>query len=134
MGGKLAYIVNQVGLIVAWDCATANVYDAVFHGLIADFQDEMVVLTDMGVHAKTGDPLNMKACPRGTWNERMVVECVLAMVTTVCRFKHISHRAWSSVLARLAFTMAIFNVLVQWDGLPIDADGTIHLSIAPFSL
>src|SRR3712207_5263323 len=40
VGGKLAYIVNQRGLVVAWDCATANVHDAVFHPLIADFADE----------------------------------------------------------------------------------------------
>ncbi len=83
VGGKIAYIVNQRGLVVAWDCATANVHDAVFHPLIAEFQDEMVVLTDMGFHAKTGDPPNMKPCPRGTWNGRMVVEMVLAMLTRV---------------------------------------------------
>jgi hypothetical protein len=37
-------------------------------------------------------------------------------------------------MARLAYTMAMFNVLVLWDGLNVDADGVIHLSIAPFSL
>jgi hypothetical protein len=30
--------------------------------------------------------------------------------------------------------MAVFNILVQWNGLPVGADGTIHLSIAEFSL
>ncbi len=30
--------------------------------------------------------------------------------------------------------MAVFNVLVQWDGIPIDDDGNIHLSIAEFNL
>ena len=134
VGGKLAYIVNQWGLVVAWDCAPANVYDAVFHPLIAEFQDEMVVLTDMGFHARTGDPPNMKPCPRGTWNVRMVVETVLAMLTTVCHFKRHTQRTWRGFMARLAFTMALFNVLVQWDGLPVDDNGVIHLSIAQFSL
>lgn len=134
VGGKVAYSVNQRGLVVAWDCAPANVYDAVFHPLIADFADDMVVLTDMGFHAKTGDPRNMKPCPRGTWNERMVVEMVLAMLTTVCHFKHLSHRVWSQFLARLSFTMAMFNILVQWHGLQPDNDGHIRLSIAEFSL
>src|SRR5215475_15949940 len=27
VGGKLCFILNQWGLICAWDCATANVYD-----------------------------------------------------------------------------------------------------------
>jgi hypothetical protein len=56
------------------------------------------------------------------------------MLTRVCHVKKMSQRRWSYVLARLSFTMALFNVLVQWDGLPVDDDGTIPLSIAQFSL
>ncbi len=106
----------------------------VFHSLISDFADEMVVLTDTGFHAKTGDPPNMEPCARGTWNMRMVVKTVLAMLTTVCHFKHMHHRKWPSFMARVAFTLALFNVLVLWDGLNVDTDGVVHLSIAPFSL
>ncbi len=134
VGGKLAYVLNQLGLIVAWDCGTANLHDTAFHDLIRDFQDDMVVLTDMGFHAKDGDPPNMKPCQRGTWNVRMVGETVLSMLTTICHFKKVRHRAWRYFLARLAFSMAMFNVLVQWDGLQPDEDGIIHLSIAQFSL
>jgi hypothetical protein len=134
VGAKLAYVVNQWGLIVAWDYAAANVADNAFHQLIRDFQDEMVILTDTTFHARRGDPPNQKVCQRGTWNVRMVVETVLSMLTTVCQFKHLSQRTWASLQARLAYTMAVFNILVQWDGLPIDADGNIHLSIAQFSL
>lgn len=134
VGVKLAYIVNQWGLIVAWDCAPANVYDAVFHPLIADFEDDMVVLTDMGFHAKRGNPANMQACKRNTWNVRMVVERVLALLTHVCRLKKVSQRTWPHLLARLSFTMALFNVLARWNGVPLDDKGTIHLSIAEFSL
>jgi hypothetical protein len=134
VGGKVAYVVNHMGLIVAWDCAPANVHDSIFRPLIADFQDEMVILTDTGFHGKTGDPPNMKPCKRGTWNVRMVVETILSMLTTVCHFKHVSHRRWPYFMSRLAFTMAMFNVLVLWDGLDVDMDGNIHLSIAQFSL
>ncbi len=34
----------------------------------------------------------------------------------------------------LAFTMALFNVLVQWQGLRPNASGFVPLSIAEFSL
>ena len=44
MSGKLAYMVTQRGVIVAWDCGTANLHDAAFHDLIADFHDTMVVI------------------------------------------------------------------------------------------
>ncbi len=134
VGGKLAYIVNQWGLVVAWDCATANVHDTTFQPLIAQFAETMVVCADTHFHAKAGDPPNMKVCPRGTWNVRMVVETVLAMLTTVCHFKKVGHRVWQDFQARLAFTMALFNVLVQWHGLQPDEEGFIHLSIAEFSL
>ncbi len=134
VGVKVAYIVNQHGLIVAWDCAPANVYDAVFQPLIADVADDMVVVTDMGFHAKTGDPANMKPCARGTWNVRMIVETVLAMLTRVCQLKRAPQRSWPAVLARLSFTMALFNVLVRWHGPQVDNNGDIPLSIAQFSL
>jgi hypothetical protein len=64
----------------------------------------------------------------------MLWETVLSMVTTVCHFKHTRHRTWAHFMARLAFTLALFNVLVQWDGLLPDEAGVIHLSIAQFSL
>ena len=134
VGAKLAYLVNQYGLIVAWDYAAANAPDNAFRELIADFQDEMVVLTDMAFHSKEGDPPNQKACKRGTWNVRMVVETILSLLTGVCHLKKASQRTWDGLKARLAYTMALFNILVLWDGMPVDEDGNIHLSIAEFSL
>lgn len=134
VGAKLAYLVNSQGLIVAWESGDAGMADNAFQSLISDFEDEMVVFTDMAFHAKDGDPSNQKACKRGTWGGRMVVETVLSMLTRVCNLKKMTQRCWDAVNARLAYTMALFNILVTWDGLVIDDDGTIRLSIAEFSL
>jgi hypothetical protein len=134
VGAKLAYLVNQYGLVVAWDYAAANAPDNAFQELIADFQDQMVVLTDMAFHSAAGDPPNQKACKRGTWGVRMVVETILSLLTRVCHLKQASQRTWGGLRTRLAYTMALFNVLVLWDGIPVDDDGNIHLSIAEFSL
>ena len=134
IGAKLAYLVNQYGLVVAWDYAAANAPDNAFRDLIADFEDQMVVLTDMAFHAKEHDPPNQKACKRGTWSVRMVVETILSLLTTVCHLKKASQRTWGGLHARLAYTMALFNMLMLWDGIPVDEHGTIHLSIAQFSL
>ena len=65
VGAKLAYLVNQYGLVVAWDYAAANAPDNAFRDLIADVQEQMVVFPDMSVHAAGGDPPNQKACKRG---------------------------------------------------------------------
>ncbi len=59
---------------------------------------------------------------------------MLSMLTTVCRSKQLSHRTWPLLVARLSFLLVLFNVLALWDGLPVDNDSTIHLSIAPSSL
>jgi len=51
-----------------------------------------------------------------------------------CHFKKVMHRGWEYFHARLAFTMAAFNVLVQWHGLQPNASGFVPLSMAEFSL
>ena len=134
VGGKLCLLLNPLGLVVAWDCATANVHDTYFQPLIAGLKDQMLVLADLGFPARSADPPNLKLCRRGEWNERMMVETVLSMLTLVCHFKKVMHRVWDYFRARLAFTMAAFNLLVQWDGLKADDEGFVHLSIAEFSL
>jgi hypothetical protein len=134
VGGKLCLLLNHLGLVVAWDCAGANAPDTAFQPLIEAFEKEMIVLSDTGFHAKVGDPSNLKLCARGTWNTRMLVETVLAMLTGVCQLKKVAHRTWAAFQARLAFTLATFNLLVHWDGLQPDAQGFIHLSLAEFSL
>ncbi len=134
VGGKLCLLLNHLGLVVDWDCDTANVHDSQFQDVVGRFQDEMVVLGDEGFHAAQGDPPNLKLCERGEWNERMEVETVLSMLTLVCHTKRVMHRVWDYFLSRMGFTMAAFNLLVQWDGLKADDDGFVHLSIAEFSL
>jgi hypothetical protein len=134
VGGKLCYVLNQWGLITGWGCATANVYDTTFHPLIRSFENEMFILVDHGFYSKKENPANMKVCKRGSWNVRMLAETVLSMLTTVCHFKRVSHRVWEYFKARLAFTMAAFNLLAQWNGLKPDENGVIRLSIAEFSL
>jgi len=134
VGSKVCCLLNQKGLVCDWDCATANVHDALFHPLIQSFEDRMIVLADHGFHSKQGDPKNLKICKPKTWNVRMIVETVLSMLTTICHLKRVTHRTWEYFKARLAFTMAAFNLLIQWHGLQPDLDGFIHLSIAEFSL
>ena len=41
---------------------------------------------------------------------------------------------WSGVKARLAYTMALFNILMMWDGLPADENNILHISMAQFVL
>src|SRR2546426_167465 len=134
VGGKLCLLLNQYGLVVAWACDTAHVADNTFQWLIRQCEERMIILSDTGFHAAEGDPSNLKLCQRGEWEERMLVETVLSMLTLVCHLKKVMHRGWAYFQARLAFTMAAFNVLVQWPGFQPYASGFVPLSIAEFSL
>src|SRR5260370_7873623 len=96
---------------VAWACATANVADNTFQWLIRQFEERMIVLSDTGFHATEGDPANLKLCPRGEWQDRMLVETVLSMLTLVSPFKNLLHPPWAYFQARLSFSISPFNVL-----------------------
>ena len=117
VGDRHRLLLNQWGLIVGWARAMADVADNTFQWLIRQVEEQMIVLSDMGFHAAEGDPTNLKLCQRGEWQDRMLVETVLSMLTLVCHVKKVMHRGWAYFQARLAFTMAAFNVLVQWHGL-----------------
>ncbi len=135
VGGKLCVLLNHLGLVVGWACDTANVYDgSAFQDLVDSVADDMLVFSDTGFDKKDWHPTNLKLCKRGEWNTRMLVETMLSMVTTVCHFKKVAHRVWSYFESRLGYTMALFNLLVQWSGLQPDDEGFVHLSIAEFSL
>ncbi len=134
VGGKLCLVLDQFGLVAGWDCDTANVYDATFHPLIAQFDGRMVVPGDTGFHRADGDPPNLQLCRRGEWNDRMQVETVLSMLTGVCHVKQMRHRVWDYFRAHWGYLMALFNILAQWQGLQTDDHGVVRLSIAQFSL
>lgn len=135
VGGKVCLVLNHLGLVVNWDVATANVYaGSAFQHLVDGVADEMVVLADAHFRKQEWHPTNLKICAKGTWNQRMLIETVLSMLTVVCRLKKVGHRVWSYFKSRVGYTMALFNLLVQWHGCHPDADGRVHLSIAAFSL
>jgi hypothetical protein len=135
VGGKLCLLLNHIGLIVDWDVDTANVYDgSAFQHLVDDVADKMLVLADTHFEKADWFPPNLKICPRGKWNDRMMIETVLSMLTVVCHFKKVGHRAWTYFKSRVGYTMALFNILVQWHGLQPADDGFVHHSIAEFSL
>ena len=133
-GGKLCVVVNQWGRVVAWDSATANVYDATFHPLVARFAEQSILLADGNFHRKAGDPPNLKVCPRGSWPQRILVETVLSLLTRVCHLKRAGHRLWACFQMHLAFAVAVFNLLADWEGLREDDHGRTHLTLAEFSL
>jgi hypothetical protein len=73
-------------------------------------------------------------CLRGEWQDRIQVETGLSMLTRVCHCTKVMHRVWTYFHARRAFTMAAFNVLVQWHGFQRNASGFVPHLMGEFSL
>jgi hypothetical protein len=87
VGMKLYWLINDCSEVVAWDWNTANVHDQTFLPLIEPWVEETIVLADTGFADANGVPSNLKLCPHGTWNERMLVETTLSLVTLVFGLK-----------------------------------------------
>lgn len=134
VGGKFCILTNKFGLITDWDVKTANVSEQEFLPLVERVSEQMIVWADTGFRRKIDQPPNLKICRRGEWNDRMLIETVFSLLSQVCKLKHLRQRVWAYFQMRLAFTVALFNLLQQWNGLNFDDNGVSHLSLAEFSL
>jgi hypothetical protein len=134
VGIRLCWLLNDAGQGVGWAAAPLNTADQNFYPLIAQFEGRSIVLADWGVRSAAGTPANLKLCAKGTWNERMLVETALSMITVVCDLKRLHQRAAFHIQARLACVAAMFNALLSlFHQLHPDAD-PFQMSIAEFSL
>ncbi len=98
------------------------------------FNDEAVILADLGFRAKNNNPDNLKLCRKGTWNERMVVETTFSLLTVVCHAKKMFHRRLPQLEARFAYMAAMFNTLVRLSRALDPQPDPFKISIARFSL
>lgn len=112
IGIKLCWILNHLGRVVGWKWLPMNAHDQDFNDEIEKLDGQTITLADLGFRCKAGIPANLKLCHKGTWNERMMIETAFSMLTVVCRMKKIFHRVSDYIEARLAYSMAMFNVLL----------------------
>ena len=112
VGLKLCWLVNARGEVVAWDWGTANTHDRHFLPLVAALEGRSITLADSGFHGR-GAPANLKACRRGAWNERMLIETLFSLVHRVCRLKYLWHRAAAYLDMHLAYVAALVNALLS---------------------
>ena len=66
VGGKLSFLLNHLGLVVDWDCDTANVYDgSAFQHTVDGATNEMIVFADDAFNKVDWFPSNMRLCKPG---------------------------------------------------------------------
>ena len=133
IGLKLCWILNRLGQVVGWHCLPMNRPDQDFLPLVGLLAEDGLVLADLGFRCKAGIPDNLKLCLKGTWNDRMTVETTFSLLTVICHAKQMFHRTAHHLQARLAYTAAMFNVLIGLDR-QLHPDHPFRISIAQFSL
>jgi hypothetical protein len=133
IGIKLAWVLNSLGQVVGWHWLTMNCPDQDFLPLVDLVNETGIVLADLGFRCKQGVPDNLKLCLKHTWNERMYIETTFSLLTVVCHAKKMFHRTAAHLEARLAYTAAMFNVLIALDR-ALHPDHAFKISIAEFSL
>jgi hypothetical protein len=111
IGIRLWWLLNDAGQVVEWYWLPLNQPDKEFNALAAHFAEESIVLTDLGFRDAKGIPPNLKVCPKGTWNERMIIETTFSMLTVVCHTKKFFHRLPDYLWSHCAYLAAMFNVL-----------------------
>jgi hypothetical protein len=133
IGLKLCWIINQLGQVVGWHWLPMNHSDQDFLPLVDLLAQDGIVLSDLGFRCKQGIPDNLKLCLKGTWNDRMLIETTFSLLTVVCYAKRMFQRTAHHLQAHLAYTAAMFNVLIGLDR-HLHPDDPFRISIAEFSL
>lgn len=110
VGRKLAVTINQALQVVKTSDDTANVSDTIFdkeHAL-----EESITLTDRGFKKKEGTPKTFKICPKGKWNERMVIETLFSLWTRICNAKRSFHRSQEGFKAKMSYLISLSNLVL----------------------
>jgi hypothetical protein len=93
-----------------------------------------MLLRDTAFPATEEEPSHLQLCQRGAWQDRLLVETVLSMLTVVCHVQRVLHRVWAYGSARLACTMAACHVVVQWQDFEPSTSGFVPRSMAALRL
>jgi hypothetical protein len=134
VGIKLCWILNTFGQVCGWIWHTMNCPDNDFLDFFEEYDGEAILLADWGFRCAKGIPGNVKLCKKGTWNDRMAVETSFSLLTVICKAKKFHHRLEAYIDARLAYTVAMFNVCLKLFHELHPEESLFKLSIAEFSL
>lgn len=111
------------------NCADKSLLD-----FFAEYHQEAILLAGFGLRCADGLPNNVKICKKGAWNDRMLVETSFSLLTVVCHAKKFHHRLGTYIEARLAYTLAMFNVCLKLFHQLHPDESPFKMSMAVFSL
>ena len=134
IGGRFFALLDCQGRFVEWYWLPLNYPDKAFNPVAQAFAEQTITLVDQGFREALGTPDPLMVCRKQSWNERMVVERVFAMLTWVCCLKKLFHRVNAYIFMHLSYVVAMFNVLYALYHQLYPQESEFKLSIAQFSL
>lgn len=112
-GMKLLLVINDQDQVVSFDWATANVADKHFNALFQQFNQQAIMLVDLGFRDKDKSqvPACLKFCAHKTWSERMSIERLLSQLTRFFGAKKRNHRTELGFTAWWAYLIIAINLI-----------------------
>ena len=134
VGLQRCWISNPLGQLCGWPWDPLNCPDNTFLDLFEVYQEQAILLADVGFRCAHGLPDKVKVCKKDTWNDRLALETTFSLLTVVTHPKQMCHPAEAYIGAQLAYTAAMFNMCLDLFH-PVHPDASpFKVSIAQFSL
>lgn len=110
-GMKVLMVLNDQGEIVTFALALAGQSDKVFNPLLESYNQQTIILVDLGFRAKDGIPECLKLCQHKTWSERMSIEQLFSQLTRYFGTKKRNHRTQQGFQAFWSYLVIALNVM-----------------------
>ncbi len=113
-GMKMLVLLNDHDQIVSFDWATANTSDKHFNSLLRHYDQQAIILVDLGFRDKDGVPECLKLCQHKTWGERMGIERLFSQITRFFAAKKRNHRTETGFTAWWAYLIIAINLIAAF--------------------
>lgn len=114
VGRKLNIAINGNLEIIGYADEKDNECDNIFDDQFSKI--EGIMLTDNNYRRSEkngGTPENIKICPRGEWNDRMIIETLNSLWVRICKIKKCFHRTVEGFKARMRYLVALTNIILN---------------------
>jgi len=110
-GMKILLILNDQDQVVDFALSLASPADKCFNPLLAQYNQQAIILVDLGFRDKDGIPECLKLCQHKTWGERMSIERLFSQLTRLVRAKKRHHRTEQGLLAWWSYLIMALNLI-----------------------
>jgi hypothetical protein len=112
-GMKVLIVINDQGEVVTFALALAGQSDKVFNPLLEAYNQQAIILVDLGFRDKDGIPECLKLCQHKTWSERMSIEQLFSQLTRYFSTKKRNHRTQLGLQAFWSYLVIALNVITS---------------------